>query len=35
MARWLNDLACLCGGTSLIPGLVQGVKDQVVLQLVA
>ena len=33
MAQWVNDLACLCGGIGLIPGLVSYVKDLVFLQL--
>ena len=33
MAQWVNHLACLCGGTGLIPSLVQWVKDPALLQL--
>ena len=29
MAQWINDLAFLCGGTGLIPGPLQWVKDMV------
>ena len=32
MAQRVNDLACLCGVTGLIPGLAQWVKDPVLLQ---
>ena len=31
--QWVNDLACLCGGTSSIPGSAQRVKEPVLLQL--
>ena len=27
MAQWVQDPACLCGGTAPIPGLAQWVKD--------
>ena len=27
VVQWANDLACLCGGASLIPGLTQWIKD--------
>jgi len=30
---WVNDPACLCGSSGSIPGLVQWVKDIVLLQL--
>ena len=33
MTQWVNDLACLCGGTGLIPGLAQWVKDTKLQQL--
>ena len=33
VVQWVNDLACLCGGTGSIPGLAQWVKDPVLLQL--
>ena len=33
MVQWVNDLACLCGGASLIPGPVQWVKDLALPQL--
>ena len=31
VTQWVNDLACLCGGTSLILGLAQWVKDPTLL----
>ena len=31
VVQWVNDSACLCGGTGLIPTLAQWVKDLVVL----
>ena len=31
--RWVNDLTCLCGHTSSIPGPVQWVKDPALPQL--
>ena len=33
MAQWVNDLVCLCGTTSSIPGPVKWVKDLALLQL--
>ena len=27
MVQWVNNLTCLCGGTGLIPGPAQWVKD--------
>ena len=33
VAQWVNDLACLCGSASSIPGPLQCVKDPVLLQL--
>ena len=33
VVQWVNDPACLCGGTGLIPSLAQWVKDAVLLQL--
>ena len=33
VAQWVNDLACLLGGASLIPSPVQWVKDLALLQL--
>ena len=33
VAQCVNDLACLCGGTSWIPGLAQWVEDPVLPQL--
>lgn len=33
MAQLVNDPACLCGGTSLISGPVQWVKNPLLLQL--
>ena len=33
MVQWVNDLNCLCGGTSLIPCLGQWVKNPALLQL--
>ena len=33
MAQWVNDLACLCGGASLIPGPAKWVKDLALWQL--
>ena len=33
MVQWVNDLACLCGGTGLIFSPAQWVKDPVLLQL--
>ena len=33
MVQWANDPACLYRGSRLIPGLVQWVKDLVLLQL--
>ena len=32
VVQWVNDLACVCGGTGSIPGLVQWAKDMVLLQ---
>ena len=31
VVQWVNDPACLCGGSGLLPGLVQWVKDLVLL----
>jgi len=31
VAQWANDLACLCGAASVIPGLAQWVKGAVLL----
>ena len=33
VSQWVNDLACLCGGTCLIPSLVRCIKDPALLQL--
>ena len=33
MAQWVNDLACLCGGTTSIPSPPQWVKDPALLQI--
>lgn len=33
MAQWVNDLPCVCGGASLIPGLVQGLNNLALQQL--
>ena len=33
VVQWVNDLACLCGGTGSTPSLAQWVKDLVLLQL--
>ena len=33
MVQWVDDLACLCGGTGLIPSPVKGVKDPVMPQM--
>ena len=27
VAQWVNDLACLCGGASVIPAWCSGLKD--------
>jgi len=33
VVQWVHDLTCLCGGTGLIPGLAQWVKELGFLQL--
>ena len=33
LVQWINDPACLCEGTTLIPGPAQWVKDPVLRQL--
>ena len=32
VVKWINDPACLCGGTSLIPILAQSVNNPALLQ---